>query len=399
MVESQSDWSRGTEEFRRTDNSILDCSIPMIDLGMQYHQIRDEVKSAVCNVLSSQRFIYGPEVSELEREISVYCQSAYGIACASGSDAIYLALLALGIGPGDNVICPSFTFFATAGSIVRTGATPVFVDIDPFTYNLNSSMITDAIGRCKNLKAIVVVHLFGRCAPMHELEVIANKLDVPLIEDAAQAIGSEDILSRRAGSIGLFGCFSFYPTKNLGGIGDGGMIVTNDTKFADKLRLLREHGARVKYVHELVGTNSRLDAIQAAVLRVKLHYLDGWIARRQYNANYYTKLFSNSSCIDKISLPAFCNSRHVFNQYVIRVLGGRRDGLREHLKENNIGCEVYYPIPLHLQKCFVQLGYCSGQLPNSELASTEVLALPIYPELSECQIGKIVNVVCDYFRL
>jgi len=327
-----------------------------------------------------------------------------------GSDALLLALMALGIGPGDQVICPTYTFFVTTGSIARLGAIPVFADIDPATYNLSAASTDAAASRCIRLRAVLPVHLYGQVAEMDPLLTQASDLGVPVIEDAAQAIGSEDPKGRRAGTLGRVGCFSFFPSKNLGGYGDGGLLTTTDDELAERLRVLRVHGSKPKYYHKWVGCNSRLDALQAAVLRVKLKYLDGWTEGRQRNAAFYDAAFAEAGAGDssipltdggfplRYPNPAPKAARHIYNQYVIRVPADRRDALIAHLKANDIGCEIYYPIPLHLQECFSQLGGKPGDFPESEAAARETLALPIYAELNDAQRQHVVEKVVAFLR-
>ena len=376
-------------------------TVPLLDLKAQYATIRDEVQEAINRVIESQYFILGPEVQALEEEVAAYSQCEYGIGVSSGTDALLVALMALNIGPGDEVITTPYTFFATAGSIARLGAKPVFVDIDPATYNLNPSLIEAAI--TPRTKAIMPVHLFGQMADMDPIMAIANRHGLDVIEDAAQAIGSE-YKGRRAGSIGHLGCFSFFPSKNLGGFGDGGMVVTNDPDLAQRVNILRKHGAQPKYHHKFVGGNFRLDAIQAAVLRVKLNYLDEWTAGRQRNADRYRALFDEWPGRDEagssgrpviVGHPSPAATRHIYNQFVIRC--ARRDELMAHLKAQGIGCEVYYPLPLHLQECFADLGYELGDFPVSEHAAQETLALPIYPELTADQQRTVVEAIADFY--
>ena len=362
--------------------------VPLLDLRAQYDTIRPEVDDAVRRVMESCGFIGGPEIKGLEEEIARYSQTSNAVACASGTDAILIALWALGIGPGDEVICPSYTFFATAGTISNNGATPVFVDIDPKTYNMDLHLIEKAI--TPRTKAIVAVSLFGQCADIPSIKAICDKHQLFLIEDAAQSIGSE-WEGKRSGSMCDFGTFSFFPSKNLGGAGDGGMIVTQNAELAEKARLLCNHGAKPKYYHSVVGTNSRLDALQAAILRVKLRHLDRWSEQRAKNAALYNQLFEGTAVGRPYHDP---RARHIYNQYVIRVTN--RDGLKAHLAEKNIGCEVYYPVPLHQQKCFASLGYKTGDMPHSEQAALETLALPIYPELSEDMIRHVAQTVRDF---
>jgi dTDP-4-amino-4,6-dideoxygalactose transaminase len=369
-----------------TTNTI--AKVPLLDLRAQYDTIRTEVDAAVKGVMESCHFIGGPEVSALEQEVARYSQSAHAVACASGTDAILIALWALNIGPGDEVICPTYTFFATAGTVANNGATPVFVDVDPKTYNMDLHLLEKAI--TPRTKAVVAVSLFGQCADIPAIKAICDKHQIYLIEDAAQSIGSE-WEGKRSGSMCDYGTFSFFPSKNLGGAGDGGMIVTQNPELAEKARLLCNHGAKPKYYHSIVGTNSRLDALQAAILRVKLRHLDRWSEGRAKNAALYNRLFEGS----KVGTPHHDpRTRHIYNQYVIRV--PRRDELKKHLSERNIGCEVYYPVPLHLQKCFAHLGGKPGDMPVSEAAANETLALPIYPELTEEMIRYVAQSVRDF---
>lgn len=369
----------------RTSSSFL-------DLKAQFTGIRSEIMEAVTRVLESQHFILGPEVEALEKEIGVFTECKRSIGCASGSDALILALLALEIGPGDEVITTPFTFIATAGSIARVGATPVFVDIDPLTFNVDPRAISKAI--TPRTKAIMPVHLFGLAADWNAIEKIASGHGIRVIEDAAQAIGAT-YWGRAVGSLGLMGCFSFFPTKNLGGAGDGGMVTTNDTALADRLRLLRVHGAREKYEYEVLGMNSRLDALQAAILRVKLRHLDQWAVRRRNNAERYREIFHEFRLDSRVTLPsAPAEYTHVYNQFTIRV--SERDCLREYLQSRGFSTEIYYPKPLHLQKAFAYLGHQPGDYPFAEAASREVLSLPIYPELTEAQQRGIVATIADF---
>jgi dTDP-4-amino-4,6-dideoxygalactose transaminase len=367
----------------------------LLDVGRQYQPIREEIAAAIHRVCESGRFVLGPDCEQLENDLAAYCRVPHAVACASGSDALLLALAACGVGSGDDVLMPSYTFFATASAAWRLGARPVFVDIDPLTYNLDARRLEALI--TPSTKAIVPVHLFGQCADMSAVEAIAGRHKLCVVEDACQAIGAE-WAGRRAGSLGQVGCFSFYPTKNLGGFGDGGMATTRDPALADRLQLLRGHGMRPRYYHEVVGINSRLDTLQAAVLNVKLAHLDAWTAARQANAARYGALFAECGLDRVLSLPAAAaGCRHVWNQYVVRVPDGRRDALRAYLAERKIGSEIYYPVPLHLQKCFSTLGYGPGSLPASERAAAETLALPIFPELTAQEQQAVVDAIAEFF--
>jgi len=366
--------------------------MPFLDLKAQYAEIRQEVLDATTRVLESQHFILGPEVEAFEKEISVPTGCRHAIGCASGSDALTLALQALEIGSEDEVITTPFTFVASAGSIARIGAKPVFVDIDPETYNISSRSIEKAI--TSRTKAIMPVHLFGLPAEMNEINEIAAARRLAVIEDAAQAIGAR-YEGRAVGSMGIMGCFSFFPSKNLGGAGDGGLVATNDAELAEKLRLLRAHGARNKYEYELLGMNSRLDALQAAILRVKLRHLERWTAGRRRNAQRYRELFREFRLESMVKSPVTPpRYAHVYNQFTIRVR--ERDALREHLQTRGIPTEIYYPKPLHLQKAFAYLGHKLGDFPECETASLEVLSLPIFPELTEEQQRSVVAAIADF---
>jgi len=373
--------------------------VPFIDLVPQFNAMSDEIMATVARVFKEQKFILGEEVSELEREIAEYCDARHAIGCNSGTDALIIALQAMGIGAGDEVITTPFSFFATASSICRAGATPVFVDIDPETFNLDPQAVEEAV--TPRTKAIMPVHLFGQCCEMEALWRVAQKHDLQIVEDACQAIGAE-YHGRRTGVLGSVGCFSFFPTKNLGGAGDGGMMTTDDPELAQRLKCLRVHGDVGQYEHIEVGMNSRLDSLQAAVLRVKLRQLDTWTEARQRNADRYGDMFRQEGVLDSINLPKVGpNRRHVFNQYCIRVRHGNRDSLMQQLKTRKIGCAVYYPKPLHLQKCFKHLGYRPGQFPEAEAASRDILALPSYPELPAVDQARIVTAVteiCQGFR-
>jgi dTDP-4-amino-4,6-dideoxygalactose transaminase len=364
-------------------------NVPLLDLQAQYVSIRDELQQAVERVMRSQRFVLGDEGRRLESSIAEYCQTKHAIGCASGSDALLLALMALDVKAGDEVITTPFSFFATAACVARLGARPVFVDIDRETYNVDPSRIADAI--TPRTKAIMPVHLYGQCASMDPL----LELDVPVIEDSAQAIGATD-KGRRAGSMGAIGCFSFYPTKNLGGAGDGGILTTSDDDIAARLRRLRAHGGANEYEHEEVGINSRLDELQAAVLNVKFPHLDGWSDERAHKAEIYTKLLRDAG-VPIVTPQVRADGRHIFHQYVVRV-PGNRDALMEHLKSHDVGSKIYYPIPLHLQKCFEYLGYKKGDFPEAEAAAKETLALPVYPELTEEQQNYVVDRISKIFQ-
>src|SRR5271157_4723850 len=364
-------------------------NVPLLDLKAQYAGIKGEVDAAIAEVLVSQHFILGPKVDQCEKAIAAYSGCSHAIGVSSGSDALLACLMAENIGPGDEIITTPYTFFATVGAIARLGATPVFVDIDPVTYNLDPSQIPSKV--TNNTRAIIPVHLYGQMADMGAVMRVADERGLAVIEDAAQAIGAE-YKGRRAGSIGHYGCFSFFPSKNLGAAGDGGMIVTNDPKRAEKLQCLRAHGSKPKYYHRIVGGNFRLDAIQAAIISAKLRHLDDWTAARQRNAKRYDQLFGEAGL--PITLPAVTADRHIFNQYVIRV--PRRDELQVYLQKQGVGTEVYYPVPLHLQECFAYLRHSTGAFPESERAAKETLALPIYPELSESQAQFVVACIREF---
>jgi len=364
-------------------------NVPLLDLQAQYRDIENEILEAIEKVVKSKYFIMGPEVRELEKKIADYSGVKYGIAVASGTDALLLALMACGIKAGDEVITSPYTFFATAGSIYRLGAVPVFVDIDPRTYNMDPEKIEEKItGRTK---AIIPVHLYGQMCRMDSIMEIAEKYGLRVIEDAAQSIGAKyckDGIERKAGSIGDMGCFSFYPSKNLGAAGDAGMIVTNDKSLADFAVILRNHGAEPKYYHKIVGTNSRLDTIQAAVLLVKLKYLDKWSEERRKNAAYYDKAFKGTEVV----IPFIEEYNYsIYNQYIVRVKD--RDDVVKYLKDNGVGCDIYYPVPLHLQECFKDLGYREGDFEASEKAAGETLAIPIFSELTTEQMDYVVKKV------
>jgi len=369
-------------------------NVPLFDLKPQYQIIRDEVRDALDRIIDSQQFVLGNEGRALEEEVARYCGTKFAIGCASGSDALLLALMSLGIGQGDEVITTSFTFFATGAAITRLGARPVFVDIDEQTFNLDVARVEAAI--TPRTKAIIAVHIYGQCVEMDSLLEIANRHEIPVVEDMAQAIGAED-KDRRAGSMGTIGCLSFYPSKNLGGAGDGGMLVTNDEEQARRLSMLHVHGEQQKYYHDEVGINSRLDEIQAAVLRVKLPHLESWNRGRHEKAERYRSMFAEAGLSEDVRVPyARPDGRHVYHLFVVRV-GDQSEALRAHLSAHGIGNGVYYPVPLHLQKCFSYLGYQQGDLVKAEAAAAETIALPLYPELTEAQQDYVVSTVANFF--
>ncbi|MBS1262527.1 MAG: dTDP-3-amino-3,4,6-trideoxy-alpha-D-glucose transaminase [Calditrichaeota bacterium] len=389
-------------------------AVPLLDLKAQYETIRDEVMEQVAEVLESQYFILGPKVKELEAAVADYSGTKHAVGVSSGTDALLISLMAAEIGPGDEVITTPFSFFSTAGCVARVGARPVFVDIDPASFNLDPGKFEDAVS--ERTKAVIPIHLYGQPAAMDPIMDIARRHGLTVIEDAAQAVGAE-YRGKRAGSIGDYGCFSFFPSKNLGAAGDGGMVVTNNDENAEKLRILRVHGGRPKYYHRVIGGNFRLDAIQAAVLLVKIRRLDRWTAVRRKNAGRYRDLFKQAGlaieptgCFERgchdwpdcelqgrngVVLPQEVADRHIYNQFVIRV--DRRDELRAHLKQREIGHEVYYPVPFHVQECFAYLGYKQGDFPASECAAATSLALPIYPELTEAQMREVVDAIGEFF--
>jgi dTDP-4-amino-4,6-dideoxygalactose transaminase len=370
-------------------------AVPLLDVQRQHLPLREQIRAAIDRVCDSGRFILGPDCEQLECAIAKYVGTKHAIACASGSDALLLALMALGIGPGDEVILPSYTFFATASAVWRLGAMPVFVDIEPATFNLCPRHTAARVTRAT--KAIIPVHLFGQCADMDALRELASKHSLPIVEDACQAIGAQ-YRGVWAGALGDVGCFSFYPTKNLGGFGDGGILTTNCDDLALQLRLLRGHGMEPRYYHQIVGINSRLDSLQAAVLNVKLPHLDRWADQRRANAERYDQLFRESGLARTITLPTTApDCKHVWNQYTIRVPHGRRDALRQYLTQAKIGTEIYYPVPLHRQACFRSLMYAEGSLPESERAARETLALPIFAELESREIETVVSRIGEFF--
>lgn len=369
-------------------------NIPLLDLKAQYQSMRSEILAAIEATCDEQGFILGPRVVALEQAVAAYVGSAHAVGVASGSDALLLALMALGVKAGDEVVTVPFTFFATAGAISRLGAKPVFIDIRPDDFNMDPALLERAItGRTK---AIIPVHLFGQCAHMGAINEIARRHKIGVIEDACQAIGAAQS-GRRAGVLGDVACFSFFPSKNLGGFGDAGMVTTNDKALAESIAMLRVHGSRVRYVHEAIGINSRLDALQAAVLLVKLKRLDQWAEGRRRNAARYVQLFTEAKLADRITLPVVhADNFHVFNQFTLRVQ--KRDELRSYLKDQGVGTEVYYPLSLHLQNCYRDLGYQKGAFPQSERAAEEVLSIPIYAELSDEQLHYVVRMIASFYR-
>ena len=392
-------------------SAIPAMQVPLLDLKPQYQPLAAEIQAAIEKVCASQHFILGAGVKELEAAVASYSQCRFGVGVSSGTDALLLALMALEIGPGDEVITSPFTFFATAGTIARAGARPLFCDIDPATFNLSTSAVaslisTDCERRGKDLvnrrtggriKALMPVHLYGQTADMARLMGIASQNSLKVIEDAAQAIGADDAHQKRAASFGDVGCLSFFPTKNLGAFGDAGMCVTNDSALAERMDILRVHGGKPKYHHSFIGGNFRLDELQAVVLNVKLKHLDAWTAGRQRNAAFYDAAFARAKLGDALKTPhAEPGVRHIYNQYVVRVRD--RDRLRAHLSEAGVGTEIYYPIPLHLQKCFAYLGYEKGSFPQSERAAEETLALPIFAELTEIQLQYVVDTIAAFYR-
>lgn len=376
-------------------------AVPLLDLNANHQPLHQAIMAALEQTFRSNAFILGPEVGKLEERVAAYCQARYGIGVTSGTDALLLALMALGIGPEDEVVTTPYSFFATAGVIVRLGAKPVLVDIDPVTYNIDPAKIRSVL--TAKSKAIIPVHLYGQCADMAPIMDIAKRHNLSVIEDAAQAIGSEYRDGRRVCSMGTIGCLSFFPSKNLGCLGDGGMAITNDPELAERMRILRVHGSKPKYYHKVIGGNFRLDTIQAAVLNVKLNYLDGWTKRRQENAERYELLFRQSGVVQKgnVRLPqavyrsAGVKHYHIYNQFVLRV--ERRDALMGHLKQKGIGAEIYYPVPFHLQECFQYLGHKKGDFPESERAADETIAIPIYPELTLAQQTEVVEAITAFY--
>ncbi len=369
-------------------------TIPMLDLAAHHREIRGDLLAAATEVIDSNRFILGPAVTELEEAIAAYSQCSHGVGVSSGTDALLIALMALGIGPGDEVVTTPYSFFATAGVIARLGARPVFADIDPVTYNIDPDHAAAVV--TPRTRAIIAVHLYGQCADMAPLLAIAERHGIPVIEDAAQAIGSEYRDGRRAGSMGTSGCFSFFPSKNLGAIGDAGMVVTNDADHAEKVRILRVHGSKPKYYHQIIGGNFRIDELQAALLLVKQRHLDNWTRKRQQNAALYRDGFEAASVTgEHVILPTAVYQEsgvshfHIYNQFILRVT--RRDALRDFLSAHGVASEIYYPVPFHLQACFAYLDYRNGAFPHAEAAARETVAIPIYPELTPTQIAYVVE--------
>ncbi len=375
---------------------INKMKVPLLDLKSQYKYIKEEVLAEVSELCDSQMFILGAKVEKLEAEISEYCQTPGSVGVSSGSDALIIALMAENIGVGDEVITTPFTFFATAGAICRVGAVPVFVDIDPKTFNINPKLIEEKV--TEKTKAIMPVHLFGQPCDMDPIMAIAKKYNLIVVEDACQAIGTE-YKGRRVGSIGDYGAFSFFPSKNLGCFGDAGIVSVRDEDKIENMKIFRNHGMNPKYYHKFIGGNFRIDAMQAAILSIKLKHLDGWSAKRAANAAEYNQLFADSKVADKLVLPyrADYTTRHIYNQYSMLVKDGRRDELKDYLWANGVGCDVYYPVPLHLQECFVDLGYKEGDMPVSEQVAKEIIAVPIYPETTTAQREIVVKTIEDFF--
>lgn len=390
--------------------AVTRMEVPLLDLKGQYQALKAEILPVIEKVCASQNFILGAYVKELEQRVAAYSQAAHGIGMSSGTDALLVALMALEVGHGDEVLTTPYTFFATGGTVARVGAKPVYVDIDPATYNISPRAVQAFIdascdfkgGKLVNrksgghIKVLMPVHLYGQVADMKPLMEIAKKYNLKVIEDAAQAIGSEYADKRRAGTIGDIGCFSFFPSKNLGAFGDAGLCTANDAELAEKLRILRVHGGKPKYYHAVIGGNFRIDELQAAVLCVKLNHLDSWTEGRQKNARFYDQAFARAGLTSKVTLPVTVpGQRHIYNQYVIRV--PERDKLKTHLGEAGIGTEIYYPVPLHVQKCFAYLGGKEGDCPESERAARDTLAIPIYPELRQEQLQYVVDTIARFY--
>lgn len=367
-------------------------NVPLLDLKPQYQTFADELRPVLEKICADQTFILGPSVKSCEAALAAYCHVPHAIGVSSGSDALIVSLMAAGIGPGDEVITTPYTFFATAGAIARVGARIVFADIDPDSFNLDPALVEARI--TPRTRAILPVHLYGRLADMAAFEAIAKKHNLVLVEDACQAIGAEDAQGRRAGSIGDYGCFSFFPSKNLGCFGDGGLVTATDPARAHRVEIMRNHGMEPQYYHHCIGGNFRLDALQAAVIECKLKYLDGWSAARQANAKRYEKLFAEAG-LSQVVLPTPGPGRHVYNQFICRV--PRRDDLVAYLRAHGVGCAIYYPVPLHVQECFADLGYKAGDFPEAERAARETIALPIYPELSDDMAAYVVQTIADFY--
>ena len=376
--------------------SSTPAPVPLCDIGAQYRSLRAQIEAAVLRVLGSGQAILGPEVAAFEKEAAAYCGAAFAVGCGSGTDALVLALHALGIGPGDEVIVPPFTFFATASCVCRVGATPVFADLDPVTFNIDPAEVEAKI--TPRTRAVIPVHLFGQCCDMKAIWGVAEDHQLYVVEDAAQSFGSE-YQGKRCGTLGAVAAFSFYPTKNLGALGDAGMVTTDDAEWAAKLRALRVHGSEVKYFHKYLGYNMRLDAVHAAVLRVKLRHVPRWLALREAAARRYDGLIESRQLHGFVQRPVVRpDRRHTFNQYVVRVPAAHRDPLVRHLKESGVGVDVYYPLCLHQQECFAQLGYAAGDFPAAEDAARTVLALPMFPEITEAQQDRVVGAIAGYLR-
>jgi len=374
--------------------------VPLLDLKPQYQQLKNEILEVTEEIYESQYFILGPQVASLEENIARYCGCSHAVGVSSGTDALLISLMAAQIGPGDRVLTSPYTFFATAGAVARVGARTVFADIDPDTYNLDPASVKQVLSKMDateraSIKALIPVHLYGQCAEMETLLEIAEEENLFVIEDAAQAIGSE-YRGKRAGNMGDTGCFSFFPSKNLGAFGDGGVVTTNSDSLCERLKILRVHGGEPKYYHSMVGGNFRLDALQAAVVSVKLKYLDGWTSGRQRNAEIYRQLFKDAGLETRVTLPVERENRHIYNQFVIRV-SSNRDELRQFLADAGIATEIYYPVPLHLQVCFGDLGYRKGDFPVAEHAAETSIALPIYPELTHDQQGYVVDKIKEFY--
>jgi dTDP-4-amino-4,6-dideoxygalactose transaminase len=374
--------------------SDVRIAVPLLDLQAQYRPLRDQLLAAIARVCDSQRFIMGAEVEALEQELANYLGVVHAVTVSSGTDALLAAMMALGIGPGDEVVTSTYSFFASAGCVSRLGATPRLVDIDPVTYNIDPAAVRAAL--TPRTRAILPVHLYGLCADLDPMLSVAGEAGIPVIEDACQAIGAT-YKGRQAGTIGHVGCFSFFPSKNLGGFGDGGLVTTNDEKLAHEIRLLRNHGAEPRYFHKRIGGNFRLDAIQAAVLRVKLPHLSSWTAGRRANADRYRRLFEQHGLASLVTLPVEPPAYfHIYNQFIVRVPD--RNRVRAYLTAQGIGTEIYYPVPFHLQECFASLGYAGGDFPEAEAAADSTLALPIYGELTEEQQDAVVRTLADALR-